>query len=160
MTERIFITGPAGSGKSTYAKKLAKENRIKYFQLDHIRYPNGGSSPRIPDEQFKKEIEKIVSKDNWIIEGTLKGTQDIIFPRCTKIIVLEASRIKCTYRTIIRTIKRVMGLEDSYFNELRKLFTKDFVVFYIWRHYPRFVRQINEALENTDYEAEVIKKKV
>ena len=156
--ERIFVTGPGGAGKSTYAKRIAEQKSLPYYELDHIRWPD---RTKLPDEIFRKKLRKIVSDDSWIIDGTLKSTQDIIFPRCTKIIVLTASRATCMYRALSRTIKRLLKLEDSFvFNDFEHLFSKDFIVIRVWRHYPRYMRQLEEALNDTPHSAEVEKKRI
>lgn len=40
---KIYITGGAGSGKTTYAKKLSEKRHIPHFDLDKIKWMNGGS---------------------------------------------------------------------------------------------------------------------
>lgn len=160
--ERIFVTGPGGVGKSTYAKKLAEEKNLEIYQLDNLRYSKTedlvtSTDQRIPEKDFRRIVTDTVSRDEWILEGTLKGTQDIIFPRCTKIIVLKASRVICTLRTIKRTFKRSLGIEENEtFSEFKNLFSKDFIVFWVWRNYPRYVQQIEKALETVPHNAEVI----
>ena len=37
---KIFISGGPGSGKTTFAKKLAVENNIPHFDLDDIKWIN------------------------------------------------------------------------------------------------------------------------
>jgi adenylate kinase family enzyme len=156
--ERIFITGPAGVGKSTYARRLAKEKSLKCYQLDQIRYPNG---KKIEDKDFRERLRDFLSKDSWILEGTPKNSCHIIFPRCTSIIFLKASRLTCTLRTAKRTIKRALGLEESpIFNDLRNIFSKEFIVFRVWKKYPDYMKQIEEGLLNTKYTAEVIEEEI
>jgi predicted kinase len=61
MSEIIVIVGNIGSGKSTYAKKLAKEGYIVVAR-DALRYMIGGG-----DYIFDKELEPIVWQGEWEI---------------------------------------------------------------------------------------------
>lgn len=164
--ERIFVTGPPGVGKSTYAKNIANQKRLRLYQLDRIRYPHGAgkASPiknRLSEDIFTEAVKKIVSKESWIIEGTLKNKQDIVFPRSTKIIVLTAPRLVCTYRTLKRSIKRVFKIEkQGVFNELNGLFSKNSRVIWAWKDYPRYIKQIDDALENTSHNAKIIRRRL
>jgi adenylate kinase family enzyme len=145
-------------GKSTYAKELAREKNLEYYQLDHIRYPEG---KKLPDKDFRDKVKNISLENSWVIEGTLKSTEDIIFPRATKIIVLKASRFVCTFRALKRTVRRVLGIEESsVFNDLEKLFSKDFIVFWVWRNYPRYLADLDQALKNTKHNAQVVEEKI
>jgi len=156
--ERIFITGAGGVGKTTYAKKLCVKKNLSPIQLDDLKYPAG---EKIPEQDFRQKVKEVVSLDSWIIEGTPKNTLDIILPRCTKIIVLSAPRSLCSFRVLKRILKEKLNIEKSKtVDSFKYLFSKDFIVFWVWRNYPRYIKQIEKALEDTPHNAEVVKRKI
>ncbi len=64
---KIAVFGKPGSGKSTLSKHLAAATSIKLHALDSIEFKKDGN--RVDRATYDKEHEKIVSADNWIIDG-------------------------------------------------------------------------------------------
>ena len=64
---RINVVGTSGSGKSTFAKRIAREYRVPYVQLDELQWkPNWEESS---DEEFFPKVEKALSSDRGILDG-------------------------------------------------------------------------------------------
>jgi len=64
---KILVTGNAGSGKSTLAKKIADAQGLPCYGLDRIVWkPKWEKSS---DEEIHKEISKLISQDEWVIDG-------------------------------------------------------------------------------------------
>lgn len=103
---RIYITGSAGSGKSTYANKLSKELNIPVYRTDDLY--NSKEKRMFSIQKIKETID--IDSD-WIIEGAyyipgyVKAADKVIY---IKIGIL---------RTVFRILKR--WFKDS---EVRKKF--------------------------------------
>lgn len=67
---KILIVGIIASGKTTLAKRLSKENNIKYYEIDSIVHDHFNKRKRSNEEQ-QEMIKEINQSNNWIIEGTL-----------------------------------------------------------------------------------------
>ncbi|MFD1899637.1 AAA family ATPase [Enterococcus termitis] len=77
--KKIMICGPVGSGKTTFAKKLAAKEKIQLVELDNLiweRNPRGDK--RFTKEQSIQLLQGTLATESWIIEGTT--TQDWIKP--------------------------------------------------------------------------------
>lgn len=79
--KRIFITGNAGSGKTTLSEKLSKILEIKTIGLDNIVWQPGWSATSSVERA--KKIADIVKLEEWIIDGVskdvLKAADTIVF---------------------------------------------------------------------------------
>jgi len=72
MRERkLFIVGPSASGKTYLAEKLAQKYKIPHLNLDYLFYKHVKDRSRIKvsENEWRRELEKILKKKGWIIEG-------------------------------------------------------------------------------------------
>lgn len=79
--QRIFITGNAGTGKTTLSKQVSELLGIKAYGLDKIVWSPGWQMASTVDRAIK--IAEITKKSSWIIDGVsevaLKAADTIIF---------------------------------------------------------------------------------
>lgn len=114
---KIFISGGPGSGKTTYAKKLAAQMNIPHFDLDDIKWINEKNNFNCerPREERLQLLDKILSENSdWVIEGIY--TKDWITPileQSDKIIILKPFTFVRQYRIIKRFIKRILHIEPK-----------------------------------------------
>ena len=111
MYNKIYIIGPVGSGKTTFATKLSKLYNIKYYELDKVSWDDDHGNIKRSDEEAQKIFESILKNEKWIIEdvGRDKFKQgrreaDIIY-------YIKLSRLKSYYRVTKRWIKQRLGKE-------------------------------------------------
>jgi len=118
--DKLIIVGPAGSGKSTLGKKLAKKYRVKYFEGDSCWEPARKKYPDISPtdmEAFKKIneiyykclLKTLRTRQRMIVEGIgflelTNGTPEerkliLEYP----VILLGTSAWKSTMRTYRRS---------------------------------------------------------
>ncbi len=65
---QVYIVGGPGSGKTTFARRLADELALPFYEMDVIGWENG-SGPRRPLEVRLADIHRIASQSPWICEG-------------------------------------------------------------------------------------------
>lgn len=96
---RIFITGNAGSGKTTLAKFISNILNVPHYSLDNIVWqPNWQVTPL---DKRKKLISDLLTKEEWVIEGVSKD----VLVNANTIIFLDLSRFTCYIRLIKRNYK-------------------------------------------------------
>lgn len=94
--ERIVIFGNSGSGKTTLSRKLAKRTGFYHLDLDTLAWKNSDHPERRPVEESRKEIEKIIDKnDRWIIEGCYTDLLEILIPYATDAVFLDIPAEQC-----------------------------------------------------------------
>lgn len=114
---KIYITGSAGSGKSTYAKKLSEKLKIPVYRTDYFYEEK-------EKRMFRgKEISEVVDIDSdWIIEGAYYIPKYV--RAADKVIYIRIGVLK----TVFRIFKRWFTDKDirnkfSLFNTIKLCFT-------------------------------------
>lgn len=113
---RIFIVGIVASGKTTLAKRLSKETNVPCFELDSIVHvkTESGRYKRTPEEQVK-EIKRIDSLGDWIMEGTPRQSYHCLFEMADKIIFLDPPLWLRKYRILTRFVKQQLHIESCHY---------------------------------------------
>ena len=68
MYNKIYIIGPVGSGKTTFATKLSKIYNIDYYELDKVSWDDEHGNIKRSDEEVQKIFKDILKNKKWIIE--------------------------------------------------------------------------------------------
>ena len=115
MNNKIYIIGPVGSGKTTFATKLSEIYNIKYYELDKVLWDDDHGNVKRTDEESKKIFKKILKKKKWIIEdvGREKFSQGRV--EADVIYYIKLSKVKSYYRVTKRWIKQKLGIEKYSF---------------------------------------------
>lgn len=132
---KILIFGIVASGKTTLAAKLSEKLDIPYFEGDCIAwgFPDEKRYKRTNDEQAEI-IENINKNENWIVEGTYRESQKVLYEYADKIIFLDTPLHIRKFRIILRFIKQKLGIEKCHYKSdiamLKLMFkwTKDFEI--------------------------------
>jgi len=111
---KIYILGSVGSGKTSLAKRLAKETNIKHYELDNViwQYNPGGDIKRTKEE-IEKLFSDIINQDNWIIENVGKKEFDKGLEKADTIIYLKISKLVLYKRILLRWIKQNLKIEKT-----------------------------------------------
>lgn len=111
---KILIFGIVASGKTTLADRLSKELGISYYEGDCIAWGFPGEKRYKRSEKEQKEIiYQINENESWIIEGTYRESQKILYDLADKIIFLDTPLWVRRYRIILRFIRQKLGIEKS-----------------------------------------------
>jgi adenylate kinase family enzyme len=113
---KILIIGIVAAGKTTLARKLSETLNISWYEGDCIKYreDENGRNKRTPQEQLDLII-KINTQESWIIEGTPRKSQEILFDLSDRIIFLDPPLIARYCRILIRYIKQKLGIEKCHY---------------------------------------------
>ena len=85
--KKIIVIGCPGSGKSTFSKKLNKITGIPLYHLDMIYWNK--DKTKVPREEFIKELDSIIEKGSWIIDGNYESTMEKRIAACDTVIFLD-----------------------------------------------------------------------
>ena len=111
MHNKIYIIGPVGSGKTTFATKLSELYSIKYYELDKVAWDDDNGNIKRSDEEALELFNKILKNKKWIIEDV--GRNKFMQGRIDADIIyyIKLSRLKAYYRVSKRWIKQRLGKE-------------------------------------------------
>ncbi|HTW35799.1 MAG TPA: hypothetical protein VMD53_14370 [Rhizomicrobium sp.] len=101
--KRIVVLGCAGSGKTTFARRLGEALQAPVICLDDIWNSDraGGSMPR-----FRQVLETMHAGDAWVSDGNFaQATFDLRLPRADLIVWLERPRALCLWRAAGRVFR-------------------------------------------------------
>ena len=109
---KIDIIGSVASGKTTLAATLSKKYNIPYYEKDNIVWERTDKGDRKrTDEARDKMFIDILSKDNWIVEGTPRKCLNESFEVCDYIFFLDTKTSVRLKRVFSRWIRQRMGKE-------------------------------------------------
>lgn len=101
---RIQISGFAGAGKSTLAKKLGEFYNINILHIDSLHFePNWIIRD---DEKMEADVKKFLEENNdWVIDGNYYRHNIERYELADKIIYLDYNRFVCFFRSLKRANK-------------------------------------------------------
>ncbi|ELY0460805.1 AAA family ATPase [Listeria innocua] len=127
---KIGIIGSVGSGKTTLAKKVSKWLQIDFFETDRIVWKREETEVRRSDSEKIAELNAILQKDNWIIEGVhLEAWTEESISQADIIIYLDLPKKQIRSQLIKRQFKQLLRIEKAHyvvrFSMLKKMFYWD-----------------------------------
>ena len=121
---RVVVVGTSCSGKSTFARDLARRLETEHVELDALFWLPGWTKP--DEDDFRSLVEKQVSGDRWVVDGNYRGVRDIVWARATAVIWLDYPFRLILWRSLKRTISRAVTREEIC-NGNRESFRKSFL---------------------------------
>lgn len=92
---KVHVVGGPGSGKTTFARRLAQHRGLSAIELDAIA-ERGGQGPKFrvlyPLALRQQEINEIASSQRWVTEGSYLWWTDELFRAADLIIWLDLPR--------------------------------------------------------------------
>lgn len=104
--KRVIVIGCPGAGKSTFSRKLAAKTGLPLHYLDMIWHrPDRTVTGR---EEFDTRLAKLLSEDEWIIDGNYARTLPERLTHCDTVFFLDIPLELC-----IEGIKSRIGVERA-----------------------------------------------
>lgn len=106
-TPRIVVIGTSGSGKTTFARRLAAILRRPHTELDTLCWgPNW--TPR-PD--FPSLVDAAIKPECWVLDGNYGSVRERVWPRASAIVWLNYPFHIVFSRALSRTARRLLSRE-------------------------------------------------
>lgn len=87
LFKKIIVIGSPGAGKSTFARKLRDVTGLPLYYLDMIWHKPDRTN--ISREEFDRQLNEIVKKDKWIIDGNYQRTLEARMKECDTVFLLD-----------------------------------------------------------------------
>src|SRR5688500_18127460 len=101
---RVNVSGTSGSGKSTFARRLAQRLEVPYVELDALYHrPNWETTPK---DEYRAAVAIVAAEDAWVIDGNYTSTRDIVLARADTVVFLDYPLPVVLWRLTKRTLRR------------------------------------------------------
>ena len=100
--KRVLIIGSGGSGKTTFARRLAAITDLPVVHLDRLYWRAGWHAT--PPDEWRATVQQVIAGDRWILDGNYSGTLDIRIEASDTIVFLDIARLVCIWRVLRRRL--------------------------------------------------------
>lgn len=107
-SRRILIAGVSGTGKSTFARRLAQATGISYTEMDAL-YHGPNWTPR---ETFLHDVELFTRAPSWITEWQYREARPLLLERADTLLWLDLPTRVTLGRVVRRTVRRRVSREE------------------------------------------------
>ncbi|MFD5225673.1 AAA family ATPase [Microbacterium sp. NPDC058342] len=103
---RVLIAGVTGSGKTTFARRLASAWDLRHVEIDALFHGPDWT----PRESFLDDVTAFAAEERWVTEWqyTSRGTSEILAPRAELVVWLDYPYRVVRSRLIRRTFGRAV----------------------------------------------------
>lgn len=102
--KRTVVIGCSGSGKSVFSRKLRDAKVLSLYYLDMIWHKPDGTN--ISREEFDKQLDSIISRDSWIIDGNYQRTLETRIKACDTVFLFDLPTEICIEGALSRIGKK------------------------------------------------------
>lgn len=126
---KVIVIGCPGSGKSTFARKLAERTGLPLYYLDMLYW--NADKTTVPKELFRARLAEILKGDEWIIDGNYISTMEARMEACDTVFFLDYPTELCLASVEARMRKPRPDMPwietewDEEFREYIKAFEKE-----------------------------------
>jgi adenylate kinase family enzyme len=93
---RVLVFGNSSSGKSTYARALAAQERLAHLDLDSIVWEPGKIAVQRSTDSITADLRSFIeSHDAWVIEGCYGDLVQATSAHCTLLVFLNPGVEAC-----------------------------------------------------------------
>ncbi|WP_453983810.1 hypothetical protein [Brevibacterium casei] len=107
---RIAVIGGAGSGKTSFARRLSSILGAPHIELDSLHWDPDWTP--VPTTEFRSRVDTALSGHAWIADGNYQGKLgDRVLRLADTVVWLDPGRPTIMWRVITRTIRRAHSRE-------------------------------------------------
>ena len=110
--QRVVVVGTSCTGKTTFAKRLAKSVGGRHIELDAIHF--GPNWTEKPVDEFRELVEKATRPSHWVVDGNYRVTRDIVWTRADTLVWLNYSFSLVWLRALRRTFGRCVTRQELF----------------------------------------------
>jgi len=153
---RVVVLGISGSGKTTFATRLAEATGIDQIELDLLNWRPGWVSRYDVDfDGLATDLEAAIEADRWVVAGGYSKLRDRILKRADTVVWLDLPKWLVLCQVITRSLHRA-GTKANMLNgnveTLSRWFLPGHPIQLVWVHFKRKRRQFASTLEQEQFD--------
>lgn len=150
---KINVVGTSASGKSTFGKALADVLGVPFIEMDALFWRPNWTEPS--DEEFFANLQAAIALPAWVLDGNYTRTIPIKWNDVDTVIWLDYSFTRTLFQSVTRALNRSWTRAELWpdtgnHETFAKLFSKDSIVLWCWRGYPRNRKKYLKAMSNPE----------
>ena len=152
---RVAVVGTSGSGKSTFARRLAQARGVPFHELDLINWrPGWFSRSEQEPEAFIADVDAATALPEWTMAGGYSKVRPLIWSRATHLVWLDLPRWLVMQQVVWRSLQRAASGGDVFpgcREDWPRLISAEHPIRWAWDTYHRRKRQFSEMLAEPAY---------
>ena len=145
---KINIVGISGSGKSTFAKKIADKLHHPYIELDSIYWRSDWKH----NPNFLTDLNSNLSANSsYVLDGNYTSSDHLKWKDIDLVIWLDYSFHLSFYRCLTRTIKRLITKECLWGSNKETIYNilgKNSILYFMVTHYYKNKKKFENDMVN------------
>lgn len=144
--------GTSGTGKTTVASRIAEAIDAPHIELDSLHWEPGWTEALT--EVFRAKVTEATAEDTWVADGNYRTVRDILWGRADTIVWLDYPLRVAFWRTLRRTVRRVVTREELWNGNregLSALVGLDSMPYWVLKTYRRRRREYPELFACPEY---------
>ncbi len=153
--QRIVVIGTTGTGKTTFAQRLARRLGYPHIELDALFW--GPQWKQAEREIFRERVRAATAGECWIADGNYTGkVLDVLWVRADTVVWLDFSLATTLWRLTKRTVRRVVTQEELWKSGNREqlhdqLFTRESLFLWALQTHGRHRKQFPELFHRPEH---------
>ena len=148
----IAVLGVSGSGKTTFATKLAEATGIPQIELDLLNLRPGWVSRYEEDfEGMVRDLDDAIAQDAWVLAGGYSKLRERILTRADTVVWLALPKWLVMWQVFSRSFMRA-AFRQPILNGNVETFSrwpeKGHPIQIAWQHYKRKNKQIEDLVRD------------
>lgn len=153
---RTIIFGTTGSGKSTFAGKLAAAQGVDFIELDLINWrPNWYDRARQEPDAFVKDVRDRISQDDWVATGSYSLVRPMMWSRATHLVYLDLPRALVMAQVIKRSFQNALSQRDVFpgcRESFKSMLSPEHPIRWAWDTYERRRETFRKLTRQPEYQ--------
>jgi adenylate kinase family enzyme len=107
---RVSVVGSSGSGKTTFAIRLAARLGVPHIELDAIYW--GPNWTPLDAGTFTARVQEAIAAEAWVCDGNYSTVRPIVLERADTVVWLDLPLRTCLGRMLRRAAVRIRSGEE------------------------------------------------
>lgn len=140
---RVVVIGSSGSGKSTFAGKLAAACDLARVELDALNWAPDWTSLSLDEPaRFERLVDEATAGERWVTDGNYRLAMQRTLPKATHLVWLDYPKSLIMARVIRRSFLRAIDRRELWpgtgnREDFRKWLDKEHPIRWAWDTHAR-----------------------